>query len=82
MYDFDRKKFDKMLLMVNMNQFLGLLSLEIIEKITQISYEKYHYKQDYYYDHPDVFCQVLRESCGPSYVKLIESTCVATLQDL
>jgi hypothetical protein len=82
MYDFDHRKFDKMQLMINMNHFLSTLDIELLEKITFISYEKYHYRPDYYYEHPDVFCQILRESCGPSYVNLIESMCTTTLQDL
>lgn len=82
MYDIDHRKFDKMQLMNNMNRFLGSLGLELLEKIISVSYEKYHYKSNYYYERPDLFCQVLSESFGPLYVKLIESTCSTTLQDL
>lgn len=82
MYDFDHKTFDKMRLINNINHFLGSLSLELLQKITYLSYEKYHYKFDYYYERPDVFCQILREACGTSYVNLLESTCITIQSDL
>ena len=75
MYEFDHKELDKVLLMITMDRFLDYLSPELLQNIRNISYEKYHYKSDYYYERPDVLCQVLRELCGISYINLIESIC-------
>jgi hypothetical protein len=79
MYEFDHKEFDKILLLIHVDLFLDFLSPELLQNIKNISYEKYHYKPDYYYERPDVLCQVLRELCGISYVTLIESMCVPKL---
>lgn len=79
MYEFDHEKIDKIekiILMIDIDRFLGSLSPELLQNIENLSYEKYHYKPDYYYERPDVLCQILRELYGISYVNLIESLCM------
>lgn len=76
MYEFDHEEIEKIILMIDMDRFLGSLSPELLQNIENLSHKKYHYKPDYYYERPDVLCQILRELCGISYVNLIESLCM------